>query len=95
MQTLPNWTAVIETANHPQSIALPENELTQGVGNSDEAPPLEPVDIPSAGVIGKNGGNTLMVQPTGENVMEVQEEFSSPKFVRVTVLSLPSDVLQL
>lgn len=86
MQALPNCTGT-ETADHPQPTTLPENELTSGVGNSDEVPPIEPVDVPSDGVVGENGGNTLMMHTTVENVLEVQEEFSSRKFVRVTSLS--------
>ncbi|RWR93994.1 protein CROWDED NUCLEI 1 [Cinnamomum micranthum f. kanehirae] len=82
VQALPNCTGT-ETADHPQPTTSPENELTRGVGNSDEVPPIEPVDAPSDGVVGENGGNTLMLHTTVDNVLEVQEEFSSRKFVRL------------
>lgn len=81
-QALPDRTAVVG-GDHPQSSALPGNELTKGGENSEEVPATEPADALSTGVGSKNGESTYKLQTSVKNVLEVHEEFSSQKFVRI------------
>lgn len=81
VQALPALTAGVQR-DHPRSTDLPENKVTKGHGSLGKvASNVKVTDEPS-GVAGEKDESVSMLQRK-EGSMEVQEEFSSQKSVRV------------